>query len=143
MSRAIPLLPLWTVMACSRVNCTFTFTFTFIIIIIIIMGLCIEIKRMWNMKCVIIPVLIGATGRKIENLKKNLEAIARKHSTDSMHKTAILGTPHIIRKELQSETGNLSGGDRRCFERRSAREKRPVTREDDDDDKNKNNRATK
>jgi len=26
-----------------------------------IQGLCIEIQRMWNMKCMIIPVLIGAT----------------------------------------------------------------------------------
>jgi hypothetical protein len=108
------------------VNCTFTFTF---IIIIIIKGVCIEIKRMWNMKCVIIPVQIGATGRTIESLKKNLEAKARKHSTGSLHKTVTLGTPHIIRKELQSETRNLSGGDGRCFER-SAREKRPVTREE-------------
>jgi hypothetical protein len=25
-------------------------------------GLCIEIQQMWNMKCMIIPVVIGATG---------------------------------------------------------------------------------
>jgi hypothetical protein len=39
-----------------------------------------------------------------EGLKRNLEAIPGKHSTDSLQKTAILGTSHIIRKVLQSET---------------------------------------
>jgi len=26
-------------------------------------SLCIEIQRMWNLKCTIVPVIIGATGR--------------------------------------------------------------------------------
>jgi hypothetical protein len=33
---------------------------------------------------------------------------------------------------LQSETGSLSGGDRRWFKRRSTGEKRPVTRDNND-----------
>jgi hypothetical protein len=67
-------------------------------------SLCIEIQRMWDMKCVIIPVIIGATGIVTEGLKTNLEAIPGKHSTDSLQKTAVLGTSHIIRTVLQSET---------------------------------------
>jgi hypothetical protein len=67
-------------------------------------SLCIEIKRMWNMNCMIIPVIIGATGIVTKGLKKNLEAIPGKHSTDSVQNTAVLGTSHIIRKVLQSET---------------------------------------
>jgi hypothetical protein len=59
---------------------------------------------MWNIKCIIIPVIIGATGMVTKGLKANLEAIPVKHSTDSLHKTAVLGTSHIIRKVLQSET---------------------------------------
>jgi hypothetical protein len=39
-----------------------------------------------------------------KRLKKNSEAIPRKHSIDSLQKTAILGTSHIIQKVLQSET---------------------------------------
>jgi hypothetical protein len=66
-------------------------------------GLCIEIKRMWNLKSTIIPVIIGATGIVTRSLRKNLEAIQGKHSIDSLQKTAILGTSHIIRKVLQSE----------------------------------------
>ena len=38
-----------------------------------------------------------------EKLRKNLEAIAGEHSIDSLQKTAILGTSHIIRKVLQCE----------------------------------------
>jgi hypothetical protein len=56
------------------------------------------------MKCVVIPVVIGATEIVRRGLRKNLEAILGKHSTDSLKKTAILGTSHIIWKLLQSET---------------------------------------
>ena len=38
-----------------------------------------------------------------EKLKENLETIPGKHSIDSLPKTAILGTSHIIRKVLQCE----------------------------------------
>jgi hypothetical protein len=64
----------------------------------------IEIQRMWNLKCTIIPVIIGASGIVTKNLRKNLEAIPEKHSMDSLQKTAVLGTSHIIRKVLQCET---------------------------------------
>jgi len=37
------------------------------------------------------------------SLRRNLEAVPGKHSTDSLQKTAILGTSHIIRKVLQCE----------------------------------------
>ena len=60
-------------------------------------------KRMWNLKCTIIPVIIGATGIVTRSLRKNLEAVPGKHSIDSLRKTAILGTSHIIRKVLQCE----------------------------------------
>ena len=50
-----------------------------------------------------LPVIIGATGIVTRSLKKNLETIPGKHSIDSLQKTAILGTSHIIRKVLQCE----------------------------------------
>ena len=66
----------------------------------------IEIQRMWNLKCTFIPVIIGATGIVTRRLRKNLEdtSIPGKHSIDSLQTTAILGTSHITRKELQWET---------------------------------------
>jgi hypothetical protein len=59
---------------------------------------------MWNMKYVITPVIIGANGIVRRGLRKNLEAIPGKHSIDSLKKTAILETSHIIWKALKSET---------------------------------------
>ena len=38
-----------------------------------------------------------------EKLKEKLETIRGKHSIDSLQKTAILGTSHIIRKVLHCE----------------------------------------
>jgi len=66
-------------------------------------SLCIEIKRMWNLKCTIVPVINGATGIVTRRLKENLEAVPGKHSIDSLQKAAVLGTSHIIRKVLQCE----------------------------------------
>jgi hypothetical protein len=43
-------------------------------------SLCIEIQPMWNMKCMIITVVIGATRIVTKGLKKNLEAIPGKRS---------------------------------------------------------------
>jgi hypothetical protein len=65
--------------------------------------LCIEIKRIWTLKCTIIPVITGATAIVRRSLRKHLEAIPEKHSIDSLQKTAVLGTSHIIRKVLQCE----------------------------------------
>jgi hypothetical protein len=91
-------------------------------------SLCIEIQRMWNLKCTIIQIVIGATGIVTRSLRKNLEAIPGKHSIDSQQKTATLGTSHIIRKVLQCEARSLGGGDHRWF-KRSTRKKRLVTRD--------------
>jgi hypothetical protein len=59
---------------------------------------------MWNMKCMIIQVITGATGTVTKGLRKDLEVIPGKYSTDAQQKTAVLGTLHIIRKVLQCET---------------------------------------
>jgi hypothetical protein len=58
---------------------------------------------MWNMKCFVIPVIIGVTGIVTTGLKRYLETIPGNHSVDSLQKIAVLGTSHIKRKVLQSE----------------------------------------
>jgi hypothetical protein len=62
----------------------------------------IEIQRMWNLKCTIIPVIIGATAIVTRSLRKHFENIPGKHSIDSLQKTTILGTS-LMRKVLQCE----------------------------------------
>ena len=59
---------------------------------------------MWNQKCKIIPVIIGAIGLVTKCLRKNLEAIPGNHSVDSLQTTNVLGTSHIIWTVLKSET---------------------------------------
>jgi hypothetical protein len=72
-------------------------------------------------------VIVGATGLVTGGLRKNLEAIPAKHSIDLLQKTTILGTSHIIREVLNSETC-ASGGDH-CWFKRSTGKKKPVKRE--------------
>jgi hypothetical protein len=75
-----------------------------IIIIIIYKNLSIEIQRMWNMKCFVIPVITGTTVIVSKSLQKYLETIPGQHSIDSLQKTAILETSHIIRKVLHTDS---------------------------------------
>jgi hypothetical protein len=49
-------------------------------------NLSIETQRMWNMKCFVIPVIIGATGIVSKSLHKYLETIPGQHSIDSLQK---------------------------------------------------------
>jgi hypothetical protein len=82
----------------------------------------IEVQLMWNMKCMIIKVIIGATRTVTKSLKKNLEDLIRKHSIRSLQNTAILGTSHIMWKVLQSESWRLcpmaqASSDHRWFKR--------------------------
>ena len=58
---------------------------------------------MWNLKCMIIPIVTEATGIVTRSLGKILEAVPGKYPIDSPQKTAILGTSHIIWKVLQCE----------------------------------------
>jgi hypothetical protein len=58
---------------------------------------------MWNRKCMIIPVIIGATGITTKGVKKFKKAIPGKHSIDALQKMHTRGTSHIIRKVLLFE----------------------------------------
>jgi hypothetical protein len=46
----------------------------------------VEIQHIWNMKCFIIPVIIGITRIVTKGLKMYLETIPGKHSVDSVQK---------------------------------------------------------
>jgi hypothetical protein len=49
-------------------------------------NLSIEIQRMWNMKCFVIPAIIGTTGIVSKSLQKYPETIPGQHSIDSLQK---------------------------------------------------------
>jgi len=52
-----------------------------------------------------VPAICGATGRVTKGIKNNLEAKSGKHSADSVNKTAVIGTAHIMGKVLQCAIG--------------------------------------
>jgi len=62
--------------------------------------LTIEIQRMWNVKTKMIPVIIGATGTISKSFRKYVSNIPGRYEVKEPHKTAILGTTHILRKVL-------------------------------------------
>jgi hypothetical protein len=62
--------------------------------------LTIEIQRMWNVKISVIPVIIEATGTISKSFSKYVSNIPGNHEVKELHKTAILGTAHVIWKVL-------------------------------------------
>jgi len=62
--------------------------------------LTIKIQLMWNVKTKVIPVKIGATGTISKSFRKYMSNIPGKHEVKELLTTAILGTAHILRKEL-------------------------------------------
>jgi hypothetical protein len=55
---------------------------------------------MWSVKARVIPVVIGATGTISKSFRKYVSGIPGNHDVKELHKTAMLGTSHILRKVL-------------------------------------------
>ena len=60
----------------------------------------IECQRLWNKKVEVIPVIIGATGIVEKTIKKYVGRMPGCHNIYSLHRSAILGTVHILKKVL-------------------------------------------
>ena len=60
----------------------------------------LEVQRMWKVKSKVIPVKIGATGPISNLFRKYVSNRPKKHEIKELHKTAILGTAHILREML-------------------------------------------
>ena len=58
----------------------------------------IEVQRTWNTKSKVIPVITAAAGTISESFRKYPSNIPRMHEVKELHKTAIWGTAHILRK---------------------------------------------
>jgi hypothetical protein len=55
---------------------------------------------MWNVKTMVIPVIIGVTGTISKSFRKYVSTIPGNHEVKELQKTAILGTAHILQKVL-------------------------------------------
>ncbi len=60
-----------------------------------------ESKKIWNMKVVIIPVIIGTLGTTPKNICKRMDEIGIKIRTSELLKTTIIHTARTLRKVLE------------------------------------------
>ena len=61
-----------------------------------------ELKKLWNMKMTIIPIVIGAFGRVTKGLLKDLEDLEVGNLVETIQTTALLKTARILRRVLET-----------------------------------------
>ena len=61
-----------------------------------------ELKKLWNMKVIIIPIVTGAFGTVTEGLVKGLEDLEVGGRVDTIQTTALLKTARILRRVLET-----------------------------------------
>ena len=60
-----------------------------------------ELKKLWNMKIVVIPVVLGALGTTPKTLQKRMKGIGIETKIGELQKTVIIHTVRILRKFLE------------------------------------------
>ena len=60
----------------------------------------LEIQRMWQMKTVVIPVLVGALGTVKKGMIENIKKVSERATTAEIQKICMLGSARILRKVL-------------------------------------------
>ena len=60
-----------------------------------------EIKKLWGMRVIVIPIVIGTLGTTPKKLKKRLEDIGIETRVTDLQKTVILHSARILRKVLE------------------------------------------
>ena len=61
-----------------------------------------ELKKLWNMKVTIIPIVIGAFGTVTKGLLKGLEDLEVSGRVETIQTTALLKTARILRRVLET-----------------------------------------
>ena len=61
-----------------------------------------ELKKLWNMKVTIVPIVIGALGTVTKGLLKGLEDLEVGGWVESIQTTAFLRTARILRRDLET-----------------------------------------
>ena len=67
-----------------------------------------ELKKLWNMKVTIIPIVIGAFGTVAKGLLKGLENLEVSDRIETIQTTALLKTARILRRVLETWEDLLS-----------------------------------
>ena len=66
-----------------------------------------ELKKLWNMKVMIVPIVIGALGTISKGLLKGLEDLEVGEWVETIQTTALLRTAWILRRVLETSPGDL------------------------------------
>ena len=61
-----------------------------------------ELKKLWNMKVTIVPIVIGALGTVIKGLFKGLEDVEVGGRVETIQTTALLKTARILKQVLET-----------------------------------------
>ena len=61
-----------------------------------------ELKKLWNMKVTIVPIVVGALGTIIRGLLKGLEDLEVGGRVETIQTTALLRTARILRRVLET-----------------------------------------
>ena len=61
-----------------------------------------ELKKLWNMKVMIVPIVIGALGTITNGLLKGLEDLEVGGRVETIQTTALLRTARILRRVLET-----------------------------------------
>ena len=60
----------------------------------------LEIQRMWHMKTIMIPVVVGALGTVKKGMIENIEKVSNRANVTEIQKICMLGSARILRKVL-------------------------------------------
>ena len=61
-----------------------------------------ELKKLWNMKVTIVPIVIGALGSVTKRLLKGLEDLEVGEPVETIQTTALLRSARILRRVLET-----------------------------------------
>ena len=78
-----------------------------------------ELKKLWNMKVTIVPIVIGALGTITKGLLKDLEDLEVGGRVETIQTTALLRTARIRRRVLEtygdSKVVNNNNNNNNCY----------------------------
>ena len=84
-------------------NVTF-YVFRKVIIIIMVvkyLNFARELKKLWNMKVTVVPIVIGAFGTITKGLSKGLEVLEVGGRIETIQMTALLRTARLMKRALE------------------------------------------
>ena len=60
----------------------------------------LEIQRMWHMKTIVIPVVVGALGTVKKGMVENIKRVSERATVTEIHKICMVGAARILKKVL-------------------------------------------